>query len=184
MTGEGNGRRWGSDGQRRDDVDPVTERDPETQRSDVAEETEDQANQPGRLAGTVAHVPRHLAAGARRGRAGAKGAVDARAAAAYRKQVVFMLVALVSATAAGLAPPYLAGKAIDDGIRRRGRAGADGHRRRLPRVGSPLLGGDLRCRPTWSGGSASGRCRICASGSTRTCRRCRSASSRGASPGY
>ena len=34
----------------------------------------------------------------------------------YRTKVVWMLVALVIATAAGLAPPYLAGRAIDDGI--------------------------------------------------------------------
>ena len=33
--------------------DPITELDPETQGSDVAEETEDQANQPGRLIGTL-----------------------------------------------------------------------------------------------------------------------------------
>jgi hypothetical protein len=33
--------------------DAVTERDPETQGSEVAAETEDQANQPGRLAGTL-----------------------------------------------------------------------------------------------------------------------------------
>jgi ATP-binding cassette subfamily B protein len=35
----------------------------------------------------------------------------------YRIQVVLMMAALVIATAAALAPPYLAGKAIDDGIR-------------------------------------------------------------------
>ncbi|CAN5709461.1 N/A [soil metagenome] len=35
----------------------------------------------------------------------------------YRGRVVLMLVALVIATAAALAPPYLAGRAIDDGIR-------------------------------------------------------------------
>ena len=34
----------------------------------------------------------------------------------YRKQVWLMMAALVVATAAGLAPPYLAGAAIDDGI--------------------------------------------------------------------
>ena len=34
----------------------------------------------------------------------------------YRKQVWLMIGALVVATAAGLAPPYLAGRAIDDGI--------------------------------------------------------------------
>ena len=35
----------------------------------------------------------------------------------YRLQVALMMVALVIATAAALAPPYLAGMAIDDGIR-------------------------------------------------------------------
>jgi ABC-type multidrug transport system fused ATPase/permease subunit len=35
----------------------------------------------------------------------------------YRGRVVLMLLALVVATAASLAPPYLAGRAIDDGIR-------------------------------------------------------------------
>jgi ABC-type multidrug transport system fused ATPase/permease subunit len=35
----------------------------------------------------------------------------------YRGRVILMLVALVIATAAALAPPYLAGKAIDSGIR-------------------------------------------------------------------
>jgi ABC-type multidrug transport system fused ATPase/permease subunit len=35
----------------------------------------------------------------------------------YRLRVVLMFVALILATAASLAPPYLAGKAIDDGIR-------------------------------------------------------------------
>ncbi|MQA73261.1 MAG: ATP-binding cassette domain-containing protein [Solirubrobacterales bacterium] len=34
----------------------------------------------------------------------------------YRTQVILMLVALVIATAAALAPPYLAGRAVDDGI--------------------------------------------------------------------
>ena len=35
----------------------------------------------------------------------------------YRGRVMLMFVALVLATAASLAPPYLAGRAIDDGIR-------------------------------------------------------------------
>jgi ABC-type multidrug transport system fused ATPase/permease subunit len=35
----------------------------------------------------------------------------------YRGRVILMFVALVLATAAALAPPYLAGRAIDDGIR-------------------------------------------------------------------
>ena len=34
----------------------------------------------------------------------------------YRRNVVLMFVALIAATAAGLAPPYLVGRAIDDGI--------------------------------------------------------------------
>ena len=45
-------RTAGRDGDRDRDVDPVTEVGPEAQGSDVAAETEDQANQPGRLAGT------------------------------------------------------------------------------------------------------------------------------------
>ena len=35
----------------------------------------------------------------------------------YRRRVWLMFAALALATAAGLAPPYLAGRAIDDGIR-------------------------------------------------------------------
>ena len=35
----------------------------------------------------------------------------------YRTKVILMFVALVTATAASLVPPYLAGRAIDDGIR-------------------------------------------------------------------
>ncbi len=42
----------------------------------------------------------------------------------YRLQVGIMMVALVLATAAALAPPYLAGKAVDDGIN--GGPGGDG----------------------------------------------------------
>ena len=36
----------------------------------------------------------------------------------YRRRVVLMFAALLLATAAALAPPYLAGRAIDDGIRK------------------------------------------------------------------
>ena len=36
----------------------------------------------------------------------------------YRTRVILMFVALLAATAASLAPPYLAGRAIDDGIRK------------------------------------------------------------------
>jgi hypothetical protein len=98
----------------RDDVDSVTEADPETQRSDVAEETEDQANQPGRFAGTLLmlrDIWRILRGEDQRGR---KVRWMLGLLRPYRKQVVLMLVALVAATAAGLAPPYLAGRAIDD----------------------------------------------------------------------
>ena len=38
----------------------------------------------------------------------------------YRGRVILMIVALVVATGAALAPPFLAGRAIDDGIRRGG----------------------------------------------------------------
>ena len=37
----------------------------------------------------------------------------------YRGRVMLMLISLVVATAAGLAPPYLAGRAIDSGIKSR-----------------------------------------------------------------
>jgi ABC-type multidrug transport system fused ATPase/permease subunit len=43
----------------------------------------------------------------------------------YRGRVILMLVALVAATAAGLAPPYLAGRAIDTGIRHQDLAALD-----------------------------------------------------------
>ncbi|GAC1316133.1 MAG: hypothetical protein NVSMB25_01250 [Thermoleophilaceae bacterium] len=43
----------------------------------------------------------------------------------YRLRVIVMLAALVIATAAALAPPYLAGRAIDTGIRHRDLGGLD-----------------------------------------------------------
>ena len=98
------------------DDDPVTGRDSETQGSDVAEETEDQANQPGRLAGTLLMF-RDIW---RLFRGEDDRAREVRwmlgLLRPYRRQVALMMVALVIATAAGLAPPYLAGRAIDDGI--------------------------------------------------------------------
>jgi ABC-type multidrug transport system fused ATPase/permease subunit len=98
------------------DDDAVTEQDPETQGSDVAEETEDQANQPGRLAGTLLmfrDIWRLVRGEDERGR---KVRWMLGLLRPYRTQVALMGIALVVATAAGLAPPYLAGAAIDDGI--------------------------------------------------------------------
>ena len=101
---------------RRPDVDPVTERDPETQGSDLAVETEDQSNQPGRFAGTLLmlrDIWRILRGEDERGR---KLRWLVGLLRPYRTQVALMVVALLVATAAALAPPYLAGRAIDDGI--------------------------------------------------------------------
>jgi ABC-type multidrug transport system fused ATPase/permease subunit len=98
------------------DVDPVTERDPETQGSAVAEETEDAANQPGRFAGTLLmlrDIWRILRGQDQRGR---KVRWLLGLLRPYRLQVTLMLIAIVVATAAALAPPYLAGRAVDDGI--------------------------------------------------------------------
>ena len=47
-----------------------------------------------------------------------------------------MFVALLLATAAALAPPYLAGRAIDDGINGQRHERADDHRDRVPRRGA------------------------------------------------
>jgi ATP-binding cassette, subfamily B, bacterial len=97
-------------------TDPVTERDPETQRSDVADETEDQANQPGRLAGTalmLRDIWRLLRGEDERAR---KVRWLVGLLRPYRLQVILMTIALLIATAAALAPPYLAGRAIDTGI--------------------------------------------------------------------
>ena len=94
---------------RRDDHDSVTELDPETQRSDVAEETEDQANQPGRFAGTLLmfrDIWRLIRGEDQRAR---KVKWMLGLLRPYRRQVVLMFVALILATAAALAPPYLAG---------------------------------------------------------------------------
>ena len=100
----------------RNDEDP-TMVDPEAQGSDVAEDTEDQANQPGRFAGTLLLVRdlwRLIRGEDQRGR---KLRWLLGLLRPYRIQVVLMMVALLIATAAALAPPYLAGQAIDNGIR-------------------------------------------------------------------
>jgi ABC-type multidrug transport system fused ATPase/permease subunit len=96
--------------------DPATV-DPEAQGSDVAEDTEDQTNQPGRFAGTLLLLRdlwRLIRGEDQRGR---KLRWLLGLLRPYRIQVALMMVALLIATAAALAPPYLAGKAIDDGIR-------------------------------------------------------------------
>ncbi len=96
--------------------DPATV-DPEAQGSDVAEDTEDQTNQPGRLAGTLLLLRdlwRLIRGEDERGR---KLRWLLSLLRPYRIQVGLMMVALLIATAAALAPPYLAGLAIDDGIR-------------------------------------------------------------------
>jgi ATP-binding cassette subfamily B protein len=102
---------------RRPREDPVTERDPETQGSEVADATEDQANQPGRLMGTLLLFRDlwRLVRGERQRTRKLRWLFGLLRP--YRGRVLVMLAALVAATAAGLAPPYLAGKAIDDGIR-------------------------------------------------------------------
>ena len=99
------------------DEDPITAVDPEAQGSDLAEETEDQANQPGRFAGTLLLLRdlwRLIRGEDERGR---KVRWMLGLLRPYRLQVWLMIVAVVIATAAALAPPYLAGLAIDDGIR-------------------------------------------------------------------
>src|SRR3954452_10222388 len=87
-------------------------RDPEVEE----EELEQEANEPGRLASTVLLVRelwRLLRGEDQRGR---KLRWLFGLLRPYRKQVWLMLVALLIATAAALAPPYLAGRAIDSGI--------------------------------------------------------------------
>lgn len=100
----------------RGDTDSVTERDPEAQGSEVAAQTAEQSNQPGRLAGTVLmfrDLWRILRGEDQRAR---KLRWLIGLLRPYRRQVLLMAGALLVATAAALAPPYLAGKAIDDGI--------------------------------------------------------------------
>jgi len=106
----------GNNGRKRD-TDSVTERDPETQGSELAAETVDQTNQPGRLAGTFLmfrDIWRLIRGEDHRAR---KVRWLLGLLRPYRKQVALMMVALLIATAAALAPPYLAGRAIDSGIR-------------------------------------------------------------------
>ena len=94
----------------------------------------------------------------------------------YRGRMTLMFIALLIETGAGLAPPYLAGRAIDAGIK-------TGNLSALNlTVAAFVLAAVLSTpsaptpRPTWSAGSAPGRCRICANASFPTSNRCRSGS--------
>jgi ATP-binding cassette, subfamily B, bacterial len=105
-------------GKRPRDDDAVTERDPETQGSDVAEATEDEANQPGQLMGVFLLFRDlwRLFRGEKQRTRKLRWLFGLLRP--YRGRVIVMGIALLVATAAGLAPPYLAGLAIDEGIRK------------------------------------------------------------------
>jgi ABC-type multidrug transport system fused ATPase/permease subunit len=84
--------------------------------SEVAPEPQEQADRPGRIAGTLTmlrDIWRLIRGEDERGR---KVRWMLGLLRPYRRQVWLMFGALLVATAAGLAPPYLAGRAIDDGI--------------------------------------------------------------------
>jgi len=100
------------------DDDAVTERDPETQGSEVAEATEDEANQPGQLMGVFLLFRDlwRLFRGEKQRTRKLRWLFGLLRP--YRGRVIVMGIALLIATAAGLAPPYLAGLAIDEGIRK------------------------------------------------------------------
>ena len=103
-------------GDRPRDDDAVTERDPETEGSEVAEATEDEANQPGQLMGVFLLFRDlwRLIRGERQRTRKLRWLFSLLRP--YRGRVIITWIALLIATAAGLAPPYLAGLAIDKGI--------------------------------------------------------------------
>ena len=168
--------------ERSKDRDPITELDPETQGSTVAEAAEEEANQPGRLIGTfllfrdlwrllrgerAAHEEAAVAlrppAAVPRARAGDRGRAGGGDGGLARS-------------------PYLAGQAIDQGIQTGDVSALD----RI--VGFFVLSAVLYWVASYTqtylvGGSDSGRFRTCASRSTRTCRGCRSGSSPGTGRG-
>ena len=94
-----------------------------------------------------------------------------------------MFVALLIATGAGLAPPYLAGQAIDDGIIAGDVAALDLIVVAFVASAIALRGRHLRADLPGRLGRHRGRCRTCASGSSPTSRGCRSASSPATRPG-
>ena len=137
--------------------DPVTERDPETQGSDVAEETEDQANQPG---GSPARslmfrdIWRLIRGEDQRG---AEGAVDARVAASVPQ------AGLADDGRAGRGDRGGAGASVPrrSGDRRRDHRQddderADGDRRRVPGLGACSSGRRATRRRIWWAGWAAG----------------------------
>ncbi len=99
----------------------------------------------------------------------------------YRSRVALMMVALLIATATALAPPYLAGLAVDKGI-------TPGDSQALTLIVLAFLAsaainwGATYLQTYLVGWVGRGRCRISASASTRTCRRCRSASTPATGP--
>ena len=101
----------------------------------------------------------------------------------YRGRMALMFVALLIETGAGLAPPYLAGRAIDAGIDTGDLSALDLIVAAFVVVAIALRRSPPTPRPTWSAGSAPAPCRTCASASSPTSSRCRSASSPGAAPG-
>ncbi len=100
------------------DEDAVTERDPETEGSEVAEATEDEANQPGQLMGVLLLFRDlwRLFRGEKQRTRKLRWLFGLLRP--YRGRVFVTGIALLIATAAGLAPPYLAGLAIDNGIKK------------------------------------------------------------------
>src|SRR4051794_39924093 len=101
---------------RRREGDLVNERGPETQEAEGAQATEDEADQPRRLMGTfllLRDLWRLFRGEENRTR---KIRWLFGLLRPSRGRVAVMAVALLVATAAGLAPPYLAGLAIDKGI--------------------------------------------------------------------
>jgi ATP-binding cassette subfamily B protein len=83
---------------------------------ELEEELEQEANEPGRLASTVLLLRELWRLFRGEDQRGRKLRWLFSLLRPYRKQVWLMVVALLIATAAALAPPYLAGLAIDSGI--------------------------------------------------------------------
>ena len=101
----------------RRDARPATDRDTPGREAEEVARVGSFANQPGRFAGTLLmfrDIWRILRGQDQRGR---KLRWLLGLLRPYRLQVSLMMVAIVIATAAALAPPYLAGRAIDDGIK-------------------------------------------------------------------